>query len=144
MKTSEFHGKLNESRIKFAIQEAERKTSGEIRIFISSHKNEDPVAAAKKIFQREKMNRTQERNGVLLYISPRSQTYAVIGDSGITEKVGDFFWKEVVESIGVYFRKEDFTWGVVEAIGLLATALATHFPRRADDLNELSDQIMKG
>jgi uncharacterized membrane protein len=73
MKIQEFQGQLNESRIVFAIQEAERRTSGEIRIFVSPKKVKDPVEAAQKIFLKQKMDRTKERNGVLLYIAPVSQ-----------------------------------------------------------------------
>jgi uncharacterized membrane protein len=68
----------------------------------------------------------------------------VIGDQGITEKVGDRFWKEVVDSVGVHFKNADFTRGVVEAIDLVGRALGEHFPRRGDDRNELSDRVIRG
>jgi len=143
MKIKEFHQQLNESGIVFAIQEAERKTSGEIRILVSKDKIEDPVLEAQKIFLREKMDRTAERNGVLIYIAPLSQKYAVIGDQGITEKVGNQFWSEVVDSMGGYFKQADFNQGVVEAIQKIGETLAMHFPRRGDDQNELSNTILK-
>lgn len=142
MNSKQFQEQLNSSRIRFAIQEAERKTSGEIRILISNKKVQNPLEAAQKVFRREKMDRTRERNAVLLYIAPLSQTYAVIGDVGIQEKVGSLFWDGVVCSMGIHFKNELFTAGIVEALDLLGTALAAHFPRRSDDQNELSDQIL--
>jgi len=143
MKVEQFHQQLNEPRIVFAIQEAERKTSGEIRVLVSKRKIEDPVAEAQKIFLREKMDRTAERNGVLIFIAPLSRKYAVIGDQGITEKVGNQFWSEVVDSMGEYFKQTDFNQGVVEAIQKIGEALAIHFPRKRDDENELSNTILK-
>lgn len=143
MKIKEFHQQLNESRLVFAIQEVERKTSGEIRVFVSKHPIEDPVVAAQKVFLREKMDRTTERNGVLIFIAPLSQKYAVIGDQGITEKVGNQFWSEVVDSMGGYFKQADFNQGVVEAIQKIGETLAIHFPRKRDDENELSNTVLK-
>ncbi len=143
MKVETFHQKLNEPRVVFAIQEAERKTSGEIRVLISKRKIEDPVSEAQKVFLRERMDQTAERNGVLILISPRSQKYAVIGDQGITERVGNRFWEEIVSSIGIYFKNEDFTTGVVEAIEKIGESLAIHFPRKNNDQNELNNEVIR-
>ncbi len=89
------------------------------------------------------MDRVAERNGVLIFIAPLSQKYAVIGDQGITEKIGNQFWDEVVASIGVYFKNENFTAGVVEAIQKIGDSLAAHFPRKNDDQNELCNEVIK-
>lgn len=144
MKTKEFQKQINESRILFAIREAERKTSGEIRIMISDQKVQDPVQEAQKIFVREKMDRTRERNAVLIWIAPVCQKFAVIGDQGIHEKVGNEFWSQMVQKVGEAFKKGCFTEGLVQAIETVGEGLAKYFPRKTDDQNELSDRMMRG
>ena len=95
MRTKEFLSKLEHDRIVQAIREAESKTSGEIRVFVQRGKLEvDPVQVAQKKFRRLGMHNTLDRNGVLIFIAPRAQKFAVIGDRAIHEKCGEAFWTD--------------------------------------------------
>jgi uncharacterized membrane protein len=81
--------RLNQRRVLRAIAEAEARTSGEVRIFISHKLIDDPLVEAQAQFDNLKMDATRERNGVLIFIAPRSRKFAVIGDKGIHERCGD-------------------------------------------------------
>lgn len=141
MKEQAFIEQLQNDQIVAAIGAAEAKTSGEIRIFISRQETSDPLAAAQAEFTRTGMTKTVERNGVLIFVAPRSQKFAIIGDKAIHERCGENFWHEVAEEMTAHFRKSEFTEGIVSAIQKAGTLLAEHFPRRTDDKNELPDAV---
>jgi len=141
MRTQDFLHRLAHDRIVRAIAEAEKKTSGEIRVFIQRGEVEDPIAAARKQFERLGMTATRDHNAVLVFVAPRAQKFAVIGDRGIHEHCGDAFWNQLVEKMQEHFTAEDFTDAIVHAIAQTGDLLAEHFPRRPDDRNELPDAI---
>ena len=100
--------------------------------------------AARTQFEKLGMTATRHRNGVLIFVAPRSQKFAVIGDTGIHERSGDQFWQELVESMREHFKAENFSDAVVQAIGKAGELLAQHFPRQPDDTNELTDAVEEG
>jgi uncharacterized membrane protein len=113
-----------------AIREAEQKTSGEIRVLISHKSVEDPVAEAQKEFIRLGMANSPEKNGVLIFVAPRTHKFAVIGDAGVHAKCGDVFWRELAKAMTDYFRKSEFTEGIIHGVRKAGELLAEHFPRR--------------
>ena len=135
---------IDETRVVAAIAAAERVTSGELRVFVSSRHVDEPVKAAEQQFERMNMSRTAARNGVLIYLAPASHTFAVIGDQGVHEKCGDVFWRELADAMSARFKAADFTGGLVLGIQRAGELLARHFPRRPDDRNELPDSIERG
>ena len=145
MRTKEFLSKLDHDRIVRAIQEAEAKTSGQIRAYIQrGHLNNDALPLAQKKFRRLKMDKTRDRNAVLIFIAPRARKFAVIGDQAIHQKCGEEFWQRVVDSMRAQFQKEKFTDAIVEAIEEVGKLLTTHFPKTSDRTNELSDEVIEG
>jgi len=141
MKEQAFIEQLQNEQIVAAIGAAEAKTSGEIRVFISRKEIVDSVAAAQAEFTRLGMAKTAERNGVLIFVAPRSQKFAIIGDEGIHKHCGEKFWHEVAEHMTTHFKRSEFTKGIVHAIHQAGLILADHFPRRSDDKNELPDAV---
>jgi uncharacterized membrane protein len=77
---------LQHDSIVAAIRDTEHKTSGEIRVSVSHKHVDDPVAAAQAEFLRLGMNKSSERNGVLIFVAPRAHKFAVIGDEAIHAK----------------------------------------------------------
>ena len=144
MRTKEFLGKLDHDRIVAAIRAAEAKTSGEIRVHIQRGElKRDPVLVAQEKFQRLGMDRTAERNGVLIFVAPRVHQFAVVGDAGIHQKCGDDLWQSVVAKMRDHFRNERFSDAIVDAIKDVGAMLAMHFPRKPGDPNELSDAVIE-
>jgi uncharacterized membrane protein len=141
MKTSAPEFSLDHDRVVAAIGDAERKTSGEIRVLVFRSRADDPVLAAKRQFERLGMTRTRERNGVLIFLAPRSRTFAIVGDRGIHEKCGEAFWRELSDAMSLYFQRGDFTTGLLHGIARAGTLLGDCFPRSDDDRNELDDRV---
>ena len=143
MQTKSFLGALDHERIVKAIQDAEARSRGEVRVHVSRQAVQDPETAAARQFEALGMTRTAERNGVLLFVAPVSQTFAVIGDEGIHARCGPDFWKDVAAAMETDFRAGRYTDGIVKGVARVGEALATHFPREAGtaDTNELSDEV---
>ena len=144
MRTKDFLQRIEHDRVVRAIAEVEKKTSGEIRVFVQRGELDDPVAAARKQFEKLGMTATRERNGVLIFVAPRSQRFAVIGDSGIHERCGDAFWEQLVQKMRDHFKAENFTDALVHAIHETGDLLAQHFPCHPDDRNELPNTVEEG
>lgn len=141
MSANPFLKQLRESEIVAAIKAAELKTSGELRVFVSRHQVQDPVAAAQEQFAKLGMTQTLERNGVLVFLAPATRNFAVIGDVNIHARCGDAFWRELADTMTGHFRNGEFTEGIVHGVQRAGDLLARHFPRRKDDRNELPDTV---
>jgi len=131
-------------RIKTAIENAESLTSGEIRVYIEDECRVSVLDHSAFIFSELKMHNTELRNGVLIYLAVKDNKFAIIGDAGIHAKVGDAFWNTIKEDMFQYFKKREFTDGLVKGINDAGKALGVYFPRSLDDNNELSDDIIFG
>ena len=121
----------------------ERQTSGEIRVFVSHRAVDDALHAAAHQFDKLQMQKTEQRNGVLIFVAPRSQTFSIVGDQAIHAKCGDSFWIEVAAEMTGLFKQQKFTDGIVHGIQTAGQLLARHFPRRRDDRNELPDSVVE-
>jgi uncharacterized membrane protein len=145
MRTHRFIRELEHDRIVKAIKDAEAKTSGQIRVFLQRGKfEEDALERAQKKFLQLGMEKTRERNGVLIFVAPRAQKFAVIGDEGVHQKCGEKFWAELVTRMREHFLREDFTQALVEGITATGELLASHFPKTGATTNELPDDIVEG
>lgn len=127
-----------------AIRDAELDTSGEIRIHIENKCVGDILDCAAFIFKKLEMHKTAQRNGVLIYLSIKNRTFAVIGDSGINAVVPENFWESTKQLMINHFREGRFAEGLVEGIAQAGLQLKKHFPRQIEDINELSDDLSFG
>jgi uncharacterized membrane protein len=142
MNTRQFIHKLDHDRIVDAIRRAEARSRGEVRVHVSNQQPADVQKAAEAQFERLGMTATALRNGVLIYVAPPAQQFAVIGDLAIHERGGPGFWAAVAQAMEEDFRAGRFTDGIVKGVTRLGDALAAHFPRLDQpDANELPDQV---
>lgn len=141
MNARDFLHQLRHDEIVAAIQAAETKTSGEIRVFISRKPMDDPVPAAQAHFIELGMDTTREHNGVLIFVAPRAHKFAVVGDTAVHARCGDEFWTLLAQEMSGHFRKSEFTIGIVHGVQKAGELLAKHFPRRPGDTNQLPDAV---
>ena len=145
MRAHRFIQQLEHDRITKAIKDAEAKTSGQIRVLLQRGRFEDDaLERAGKKFLQLGMQKTKERNAVLIFVAPRAQKFAVIGDEGVHQRCGEPFWQELVARMREHFLREDFTEALVEAITATGQLLAKYFPRTGPATNELPDEIVEG
>lgn len=133
-----------EAEVIEAIVQAERNTSGEIRVHLEANTKLEPYKRAQELFHHLKMDNTKEDNGVLIYVAVENKTFAICGDKGIHKAVPDGFWDSTKDIMQTHFKKGQFKQGLVAGILKAGQELKTHFPWQYDDTNELSDEISKG
>ena len=141
MNQKEFVAALDQQRITDAILEAERRTSGEIRVHIQPRARGEIRNVAERTFERLGMTKTEARTGVLLFVACEEQRFVILGDKGIDDKVPAGFWDEIAARLTVRFQHGEFTDGIVEAIRSAGEQLCNYFPCAVTDVNELSNEI---
>ncbi len=125
-----------------AIQQAEARCSGEIRVHVADTCTRDALVEARYWFQKLGMHKTELRNGILFYIAVDSHRYAILGDQGIHEKVGQSYWESIRDAMGKDLAEGDWITALCHGIEQAGKALSEHFPHAgAADENELSDEI---
>ncbi len=127
-----------------AIRQAERNTSGEIRVHLEVACKQRTFEDAITVFNRLGMHQTKLRNGVLFFVVPERKEFSILGDLGIDAKVSDGFWADVSEHVQERFRLGDFVEGICDGVQRIGEKLKTHFPYQKDDINELPDEISYG
>ena len=142
-KTEDFLSKTEEQEIVHAIVEAEKNTSGEIRVHIEEHTEKSPLERAQEVFFELKMDETQDRNGVLFYICVSDKKFAIIGDEGIDKVVEADFWDCTKDVVIANFKEGNYKKGLVEGILRAGERLKQYFPYQSDDTNELSNEISR-
>ncbi len=129
MQPRAFSKHLDHDGIVAAIRDAERKTTGVIRVRVSPKHVDDPVAAAQAEFLRQGLQQSPERNAVLIFVAPRAHKFAVYGDEAVHAQCGASFWRELAEAMSDYFRRSEFTPGIIHGVQKAGELLARHFPR---------------
>jgi len=129
-----------------AIRNAERRTSGEVRVFVESKCSYmDAIDRAAELFLNLEMQKTNDRNAVLVYVAMKDRQLAVFGDEGIHQKVGNEFWNNEVQKMITNFNRENYAAGISEVVKDIGEALTKNFPFNNDtDKNELPDDIVFG
>lgn len=135
-----------ETKIVSAIKQAEKGTSGEIRLFVEDFCMRDhPVERAEEVFQLFGMFNTQDRNAVLIYLAEKSHHFAIWGDAGIHAKVGFQFWEQEKALLHEHFQRDAAAEGICKAVQLIGARLRENFPAdENNDDNELPDEIIYG
>ena len=144
MSAREFFTEEERAEIENAITEAEKVTSGEIRVHLENTCDEKILDHTSWIFEELKMHATEKRNGVLIYMAVEDKTFAIIGDAGINELVPTDFWENIKDEMRAAFKQDRFKEGLVEAIRSIGIDLKAHFPIQEDDENELPNTISYG
>lgn len=142
-KVEEFLSAEEEQDIIDAIKNAEKNTSGEIRVHIEETSKTDAYKRAMEVFHYLKMDETKLQNAVLIYVAIADKTFAIYGDKGINEVVSENFWNTTRDVMQQHFKSGNFKQGLVEGINEAGIQLKTYFPWLQDDTNELSDEISK-
>lgn len=143
-KVEDFLTKEEESAIVDAIQTAELNTSGEIRVHIENTTELDHYDRAKEVFHALKMDETEQKNGVLIYLAVGDKSFVILGDEGINDIVPSGFWDNTKDLMVAQFKTANFKQGLIDGILSAGEELKKHFPYSSDDTNELSNEISKG
>ena len=140
----DFFAAEEKKRIREAILEAERRTSGEIQVHLENHAMKPLPERVEEVFNTLKISKTSRRNGVLFYLAVKDRQFAILGDAGIDQVVEPGFWDIIRQHMETLFRDGKFTDGICDGIRMAGEQLARYFPVTKDDRNELPDDISFG
>jgi uncharacterized membrane protein len=144
MRAKNFFNLQQQKNIVDAISSAELNTSGEIRLHLVDTTKNDVYQEAISVFESLEMTKTEQRNGVLIFMAVRDKKFAILGDKGINDIVPVNFWDSVRDEMIMFFKKQDFEQGIIAGITAVGEKLKAHFPYSKDDENELSNEISFG
>jgi uncharacterized membrane protein len=145
-KKKEFFTAEEKQLIVEALRNAERLTSGEVRVFVENRCSYmDAIDRAAELFFKLRMNNTVDRNAVLVYVAMKDHQLAVFGDEGIHQKVGAEYWNKEVQQMIRNFNRDNYAEGIKEVVTNIGEALTKFFPYdNSKDKNELPDEIVFG
>ncbi len=145
-KMSDYFSESDLLKIKEAVAEAEANTSGEIRVVIRSRYSEDLQgdihAQAKHEFAKYGLGNTRDKTGVLILLVMSTREFRIIGDIGIYAKVGRDYWDLLAGWLTTHFKEGNYVLGICKVVDEVGKGLAAHFPKKSDDTNELSDDVI--
>ena len=133
-------------KIAETIAEAEKKTSGEIRVSIRKKRawSERKLSLhqfALRNFYELGMDKTKGKCGVLLFFSVSERAFQIIADEGIHKRVHDRYWDELASTLSSHFKEKRFCDGICEVVKEIGRKLAEEFPHHKGDSNELPNDV---
>ena len=144
MNPEDFFTPEEEQRIVNAIRQAEKNTSGEIRVHLESKNKDKPTLNyVWKVFEAIGMRETKQANGVLFYIDIYHRTFSIVADEGINKVVPEDFWESITKIVTGGFKQGKYTDALKQGILKVGEQLKQYFPYQDDDVNELPDEISK-
>ena len=141
MKVKHFLNALEHARVHAAIKAAEQGTSGDIVVFITHKRVEEPLAAAHHEFRKLNLETATNNDSFLLFLAPKSQKFAVVGGTALHDKVGQAWWDHLSALLTHHFKEGRYTDGLVAAIEEAGHKLKTHFPAKTTDRSGQKDIV---
>ena len=141
MKIKHFLSNVEHQRVHDAIKAAEQHTSGDIVVYITHRKTDDPLAAAHQEFRKLKLDSDAAQNSVLIFLAPKTQKFAIVGGTALHDKVGQRWWDDLVPLLAKHFKDSRYTDGLVALIEHIGHAHKAHFPATASRPTGTSDIV---
>lgn len=94
-------------------------------------------------FLLQNLHGTQERTGVLLFVSRAEHYVEIIADKGINDRVAPGTWDALVKDFVAHVKRGNVADGFVSTIEACGDLLETHFPAGEGDRNELPDHLVE-
>ena len=133
--------------IRDKIGEQERRHGGELRFAVEASlpllhlwRGQDARSRAVELFGQLRVWDTEHNSGVLIYLLLADKRVEIVADRGIHNKVGASAWEAICGEMQRAFAAGRFEQGVSSGVGSISDLLATHFPRRGRDANELPNE----
>ena len=97
--------------------------------------------AAMEQFMLRRIGWTEDRTGVLVFVSLAERYARIVADEAIASRVAQAEWQGAIDALIEHMREGRIADGFVVAIERCSGVLATHFPAKADERSELPDRI---
>jgi putative membrane protein len=98
---------------------------------------------AREQFFEQRLHLTQGRTGVLIFVSVAEHYVEIIADEGINALVQPGTWDQAVADFVERVRAGRIAEGFLAVVEAVGTRLREHFPRAADDRDELPNRLIE-
>jgi uncharacterized membrane protein len=133
--------------IEAAIGAEEARHDGELRFAVEAALPLSDLLAgtsahtrAIELFGRMRVWDTEHNAGVLIYLLLADKRVEIVADRGIHARVGEAAWEAICGAMQRQFAEGRFEQGVIAGVRAISDLLATHFPPRAENPNELPNR----
>ena len=133
--------------IENAIRAQEQRHDGELRFAVeASLPLADLVSGvtardrAIELFGRLRVWDTEQNTGVLVYLLLADKRVEIVADRGIHRKVGETAWEAICGNMQREFAAGRFEAGALAGLEAVSDLLATHFPPRDENPDELPNR----
>jgi len=111
--------------------------------FVGRKRIEEAVRerAVLSFFEKE-LYRTRDETGILIFLSLMEHKVWILADRGINSRLPHDQWKGLARELSLGMREKRACEALCSVISSCGEELARHFPRKADDTNELSDHVL--
>ena len=93
-------------------------------------------------FSEHGLHYTRDHTGILILVSLMEHRVEVLADRGINAKVETGAWQEIVQILTAGLKGNQACEAFCKAITRCGEILAAHFPRQADDQDELPNRLV--
>jgi putative membrane protein len=93
-------------------------------------------------FTEQGLHCTRDHTGILILVSLLEHRVEVLADRGINEKVEPKAWQEIVNILTQGLKSNRACDAFCAAVERCGAILSEHFPRQADDINELPNRLV--
>jgi putative membrane protein len=97
---------------------------------------------AVRAFFEKRLYKTKDENGILIFISLLERKVWILDDRGIDRKIPFETWLALAREISGGIRGGRACESLCRVIEQCGKLLAEHFPKRPDDTNELTDELI--
>ncbi len=139
-----FLTKKEMAQITAAVGEAEKTTTGEIRVVVAknSRKFKTVYDHAVAAFHQYGLANTKDKTGVLIFLSIKERKIQILADTGINEKVQQTVWDFMVQQLSTNIREGNTCNAICEVVDHVGELLTLHFPMQSNDTNELPNDVI--
>jgi uncharacterized membrane protein len=136
--------RAQKARIAGLIAEMESLTTGEIHVHVTAHSGKlDIIELARRRFAELGLDKTDERNGVLILVSHLDHRFAIWGDEGVHAQAGQPLWDRAKEELLKRFAERRYAEGIEACVREVGRELAMRFPRHGGEppKNRLQNEV---
>ncbi len=108
----------------------------------TSEMEEEVYQRALEVFHQSHVSQTKDRTGIMIYISLLEKRVEIMADNGISSKLPEDYWQEVVSDLILNIRLGQTVKGMAKSISECGNKLIEFFPIQSDDQNEICDELI--
>lgn len=113
------------------------------KIFVPERDEVDQVHQRAHLeFYLNKINKTRNHTGILIFVSVMEKKAVILADEGISSKLPQETWNEILKKLGEQLRGGNWGFGFIEAIEACGHHLKHHFPAQAHKTDQLKNQLI--